>query len=113
MLWGFIPAFLVGYLSNFQDLAIMNKAAYENLYQSFVVSILFLLEKEMSSYTSIVWEIPWTVAWWVTDHESQRFGHDVATKQQQQFLFLLGKYLGKLTAKLREIHTVNRAASLG
>ena len=44
------------------------------------------LEKEMATYSSILtWEIPWTEEpGGLQSMGSQRVGHDLATKQQQQ-----------------------------
>ena len=50
------------------------------------------LEKEMATHSSILaWEIPWTEeAAWLQSIGSQRVGHDLATKQQQEQLILSG-----------------------
>ena len=44
------------------------------------------LEKEMTTYSSMLaWEIPWTeLPGELQSRGSQRVGHDLATKQQQQ-----------------------------
>ena len=49
------------------------------------------LEKEMATYSSIAAsEIPWTEEPdGVQSMGSQRVGHDLATKQQQQFVYYL------------------------
>ena len=46
------------------------------------------LEKEMATHSSIlVWEIPWTEEpGELQSRGSQRVGHDLVTKQQQQYL---------------------------
>ena len=48
------------------------------------------LEKEMATHSSILaWEIPWTEeAAWLQSIGSQRVGHDLETKQQQEQLIL-------------------------
>ena len=48
------------------------------------------LEKEMAIHSSILaWEIPWTEEpAWLQSIGLQRFGHDLATKQQQEQLIL-------------------------
>ena len=46
------------------------------------------LEKEMATHSSILaWEIPWTKApEGLQPMESQRVGHNLLTKQQQQYI---------------------------
>ena len=46
------------------------------------------LEKEMATHSSILaWEIPWTEEpGELQSRGSQRVGHDLVTKQQQQYL---------------------------
>ena len=48
------------------------------------------LEKGMATHSSILtWKIPWTEeAGGLQSLESQRAGHDLGTKQQQQFIYL-------------------------
>ena len=48
------------------------------------------LEKGMATHSSILtWKIPWTEeAGGLQSMESQRAGHDLGTKQQQQFIDL-------------------------
>ena len=48
------------------------------------------LEKKMATHSSILaWEIPWTEeSAWLQSIGSQRVGHDLATKQQQEQLIL-------------------------
>ena len=48
------------------------------------------LEKEMATHSSILaWEIPWSEEpAWLQSIGLQRFGHDLATKQQQEQLIL-------------------------
>ena len=47
-----------------------------------------LLEKEMAAHSSVLaWEIPWTG--YTQSMGSQRVGHDLVTKQQQQSIILL------------------------
>ena len=48
------------------------------------------LEKDMVTHSSILaWKIPWTEeSAWLQSIGSQRVGHDLATKQQQEQLIL-------------------------
>ena len=48
----------------------------------------YLIEKEMATHSSIpAWEIPWTEQpGRLQSMGSQRVRHDLATKQQQQFI---------------------------
>ena len=57
------------------------------------------LEKEMATYSSILtWEIPWTEEpGGLQSMGSQRVGHDLATKQQQQQIHICNKSLKENT----------------
>ena len=49
-----------------------------------------LLKKEMATHSGIlVWEIPWTGAWSFGPWGCKGVEHDLTTKQQEHFAFML------------------------